>query len=67
MDATAFLPEGAAASWSIYFGVEDTDIAIANAEDLGGSVILPPQHSPFGRLAQVADSSGAPFKISSAS
>jgi predicted enzyme related to lactoylglutathione lyase len=29
MDATTFLPEGVPAHWSVYFGVDDTDLASA--------------------------------------
>lgn len=64
MDAAAFLPAGTPAHWSVYFGVEDTDAALARVVDLGGSVVVPAQDSPFGRLAQVADPTGAVFKLS---
>jgi uncharacterized protein len=30
---------------------------------LGGSVILEPQDTPYGRIAEVADPSGARFKL----
>jgi hypothetical protein len=63
MDATAFLPEGVPASWSIYFQVEDTDAALAEIVDLGGSVIQPAEDTPYGRLAQAADPTGALFKL----
>ena len=63
MDATAFLPEGAPAGWSIYFGVDDTDAALDKIVEMGGSILLPPDDSPFGRLAQAADPTGASFKL----
>lgn len=63
MDATAFLPEGMPANWQIYFGVEDADAALAKVADLGGSVIMPAEDTPFGRLAEAADPTGAVFKI----
>lgn len=63
MDASAFLPDGVPAHWSIYFGVEDADAALAKIEELGGSVILPAETTPYGRLAQAADPLGAMFKI----
>jgi predicted enzyme related to lactoylglutathione lyase len=63
MDATAFLPEGVPAHWSIYFAVADADATIAKAIDLGGSVIVPPMDTPYGRLATLADPTGAVFKI----
>ena len=63
MDASAFLPDGVPAHWSIYFGVEDADAALAKIEELGGSVILPAETTPYGRLAQAADPLGAMFKL----
>ncbi|MEY2450485.1 MAG: uncharacterized protein QOD92_59 [Acidimicrobiaceae bacterium] len=63
MDATAFLPEGVPAHWSIYFGVKDVDAALAEALELGGSVVLPAEDTPYGRLATLADPTGALFKF----
>jgi predicted enzyme related to lactoylglutathione lyase len=63
MDATAFLPDGAPAHWSIYFAVDDTDAAVAKVVELGGSVVGPALDTPYGRLAAVADPTGARFKV----
>ncbi len=63
MDASAFLPEGVPAQWSIYFGVEDTDAALTKTVELGGSVVLAAEDTPYGRLAQAADPSGVLFKL----
>ncbi len=63
MDASAFLPEGVPAHWSVYFAVPDTDAAFKTVEALGGSVVQPPEDTPYGRLAQVADPTGARFKV----
>jgi len=63
MDAAAFLPEGTPASWSIYFGVDDADKALAQIVDLGGSVVEPAEDTPYGRLARAADPTGALFKL----
>jgi predicted enzyme related to lactoylglutathione lyase len=63
IDAMAFLPEGVPANWQIYFGVDDTDAALAAIKELGGSVLQGAEDSPFGRLAQAADATGAVFKI----
>ena len=63
MDAGAFLPEGVPASWSIYFGVDDTDAALATTVDLGGAVVVPAEDTPYGRLAQAEDPTGARFKL----
>ena len=63
MDATAFLPEGVPAHWSVYFGVKDADAASAEIVELGGSIVLPTEDTPYGRLATVADPTGAVFKL----
>lgn len=63
MDAKAMLPEGVPAHWSVYFGVADADDAAARCAELGGSVVMPPEDTPYGRLAALADSTGANFKI----
>ena len=63
MDASGFLPEGIPAHWSVYFEVADSDAACAKIIELGGTVVAPPEDTPFGRNATVADSTGAMFKI----
>jgi predicted enzyme related to lactoylglutathione lyase len=63
MDASGMLPDGAPAQWSVYFGVDDTDAALAKIVDLGGSIVLPAEDTPYGRLATAADPAGAVFKI----
>lgn len=63
MDATAFLPEGVPAYWTVYFGVEDCDASVAAALELGGSVVMPANDTPYGRLAALVDPTGAPFRV----
>jgi predicted enzyme related to lactoylglutathione lyase len=63
MDASGFLPEGVPATWSVYFGVDDTDAALAKVVELGGSIVMPGEDTPYGRLAQAADPTGALFKL----
>ncbi|TMK52071.1 MAG: VOC family protein, partial [Actinobacteria bacterium] len=63
MDASAFLPEGVPAHWSIYFGVEDADAALAKITELGGSIVRPAEDTPYGRLATATDPTGAQFKL----
>jgi predicted enzyme related to lactoylglutathione lyase len=46
MDASGFLPDGVPAHWSIYFGVEDTDAALAKIVGSGGSIVMPAQDTP---------------------
>ena len=63
MDASGFLPEGVPSNWRVYWEVDDVDAAIATVTGLGGSVLMPAQDTPYGRLAQVADPAGAAFNL----
>ena len=63
MDASGFLPEAVPATWSVYFGADDTDAALATIVDLGGSVVAAAEDTPYGRLATAADPTGAQFKL----
>jgi predicted enzyme related to lactoylglutathione lyase len=63
MDASQFLPDGVPAHWQVYFGVKDTDATLSQVVDLGGSIVLPAEDTPYGRLAQAADPTGAMFKL----
>lgn len=63
MDAGGMLPEGAPAVWSIYFQVEDADKTLAQVVELGGSVVRQAEPTPFGRLAEATDTTGAHFKL----
>ena len=56
-------PEGMPAAWSTYFGTADTDSEVAAVTNNGGSVVRPPEDSPYGRLATVADNQGAVFSL----
>lgn len=62
-EAQKFLPEGVPSHWRIFFLVENTDDAVARAIELGGQALGEPQDSPFGRLVQLKDSTGAPFMV----
>jgi uncharacterized protein len=50
--------------WSVAFWVPDADRAAATAEELGGTVLLPPMDIPVGRFTIVADPQGAVFTAS---
>jgi uncharacterized protein len=65
MDASSFLPEGAPAAWSTYWGCADVDATLATVQRLGGRVVQPAEDTPYGRLATAADLTGATFKLSS--
>ena len=63
MDATAFLPDGVPAHWSVYFSVADTDATVAKVQELGGALTQGPDDTPYGRLASCTDPTGALFKL----
>jgi hypothetical protein len=63
MDAAGFLPEGVPSHWAIYFAVDDADAALAKTEKLGGSIVQAAEDTPYGRLAEAADVTGAHFKV----
>ena len=63
MDAKSFLPDGVPAHWSVYWEVDDADAAVAKVKSLGGSVVQDVEDTPYGRLATLTDSIGAPFKF----
>ena len=63
MDASGHLPDGTAPFWVVYLRVADTDVALAQIRELGGSADQPAADTPYGRLAEVADPTGARFRI----
>lgn len=54
----AFQPQ-----WITYFAVADADAAMAAVTSNGGKAMSAIEDTPFGRMAAVADPSGAHFKI----
>jgi predicted enzyme related to lactoylglutathione lyase len=63
MEATSFLPEGVPAYWITYWEVSDVDATIATALKLGGSVVDQAVDTPYGRMATLADTTRAQFKL----
>jgi uncharacterized protein len=63
MDASGFLAGEVPAHWSVYFGAADTDAALVQVVELGGSVLRPAEDTPYGRLATAEDPTGAQFKL----
>jgi hypothetical protein len=51
--------------WLVYFGVADTDAAVAAAAGAGGHILAPAFDTPFGRMAGLADPFGGMFWIAS--
>jgi len=56
-------PEGTPPAWEVYFMVADADAAAARTTAAGGSVRSAPADTAFGRMAVLADPSGAVFSI----
>jgi predicted enzyme related to lactoylglutathione lyase len=63
MDASGYLPAEVPSNWQVYFAVEDADASAEKAVSMGAQVIHAPEDTPFGRLATLADPTGAMFKI----
>lgn len=63
MDSKAFLPDEVPSHWAVYFSVPDVDAALARVSELGGSVNRPAENTPFGRIADVNDATGAMLKL----
>jgi predicted enzyme related to lactoylglutathione lyase len=63
MDASGFLPADAQPHWSVYLGVADVDATLERAVELGASIVAAAEDTPYGRLATVADPTGAVFKL----
>jgi predicted enzyme related to lactoylglutathione lyase len=63
MDAAGFLPEDEPSQWAIYWEVDDVDGCVAKTIELGGKVIDEPADTPYGRIAWLADPTGATFKL----
>lgn len=56
-------PAGIPSHWMVYFAVEDTDAAAARAQELGGTVSVPPTDIPIGRFSVLNDPHGAVFSV----
>lgn len=63
MDSASFLPAEVPSHWAVYFSVDDVDAALVRLTGLGGSVLRPAEDTPFGRMADAADPTGASFKL----
>jgi predicted enzyme related to lactoylglutathione lyase len=56
-------PEQTPAHWATYFGVADTDAAVAAVPRLGGAVLRAAWDTPYGRMAVLSDDQGAAFSV----
>ncbi len=61
--ASAWFPACTTSFWRVYFGVTDADRTVAQITEMGGQLLDGPMDSPFGRVATVADPTGATFQI----
>lgn len=56
--------DAAPPAWTLYFAADDVAAMTAHANDLGGRVLVPVMEVPgLGRMAIVADPTGAPFGL----
>ncbi len=62
MDSGSWVAAGAAA-WSVYWEVDDIEATAALVAELGGTVRRPPETTPYGKLAVMADPAGAEFRL----
>jgi uncharacterized protein len=63
IDMTGRVPDEVPAHWMVYFAVEDTDAAVAKAQELGGSVAVAAIDIPIGRFAVLNDPNGSHFAV----
>ncbi|MEO6704095.1 MAG: VOC family protein [Jatrophihabitantaceae bacterium] len=63
MDAHSYLPAEIPSHWTVYFSVADVDATCLKLVKLAGTVLEPAKDTPFGRIAEVTDPSGARFKL----
>ena len=59
------IPEGVSSTWTCFFGADDVDKTVELIVENGGSVVRAAEDTPYGRLAAVADPTGAGFNLSS--
>lgn len=56
-------PDGTPSHWLPYFMVADVDAAFTAVSGGGGTVLMPPTDTPFGRMGVVTDPFGAVFAL----
>lgn len=61
----SILPDGVPSTWTFFLGAEDVDKTVALVTANGGTVLRAAEDTPYGRLAAVADATGAAFNLSS--
>ena len=51
--------------WAVYLGAGDVDARVERAVELGATVAMAPEDTPYGRLAVLRDPTGAEFRLQS--
>jgi predicted enzyme related to lactoylglutathione lyase len=62
MDGSGFLGDEPS-RWHVYLAVEDADETVARAVATGGQVVLQPDDTPYGRIAELQDPAGVTFRV----
>jgi predicted enzyme related to lactoylglutathione lyase len=62
-DEVEALAPGETPSWSVFWQSDDVDASVSKVRALGGAVLVEPADGGLGRVAQVADPSGARFRL----
>lgn len=65
MDGSAFMAADEPSNWFFFLGADDVDKTLQLIVDNGGSITRAAEDTPYGRLASVADPTGAGFNLSS--
>jgi predicted enzyme related to lactoylglutathione lyase len=63
METPSMVPAEVPAHWLVYFAVDDTDAAVATAQELGATLVFGPVDVEPGRIATVLDPQGATFAV----
>lgn len=63
MDDAVHAPDGSPSFWAVYIAVADADATAARAVELGGSVEMEPENTPYGRLGVLTDPTGSRISI----
>ncbi|HUO47817.1 MAG TPA: VOC family protein [Acidimicrobiales bacterium] len=63
MDMLAEVPAEVPSYWLVYFAVDDCDAAVAKANELGATTLVPPMDVEPGRFSVLMDPTGATFAV----
>ncbi|BBX20368.1 hydroxylase [Mycolicibacterium duvalii] len=59
------LPDDAPSVWTVFLAADDVDKTVRLVTENGGTVVRAAEDTPYGRLAALADPTGAQFNLSS--